>query len=162
MGDMSGDMANPAGGDDTRFHVRAADWAREGALMRALRARVFVEEQGVPPEIEQDGRDPECLHVIAQSTGGTVIGTGRVLPSGQIGRMAVIPPWRGRGVGAALLHALVGLARERGLPPVFLHAQAGAIPFYERQGFRPVGDAFLEAGIRHRKMVLEQQAAESK
>ena len=123
--------------------------------MRRLRTSVFVEEQGVPAEIEWDGRDAQCLHVVAESEGGELIGTARVLPSGQIGRMAVASSWRRRGVGTALLDALIRLARERDMPAPFLHAQATAIPFYESRGFRAVGPPFLEAAIEHRKMVAD-------
>lgn len=123
--------------------------------MRRLRTAVFVDEQGVPAELEWDGRDACCLHVVAESGEGELIGTGRLLPSGQIGRMAVAREWRRRGVGAALVRTLIALAREHGIDSCFLHAQTTAIPFYERQGFRLAGVAFREAGIVHRKMVTD-------
>lgn len=133
--------------------MRAARWPQDEDAMRRLRTRVFVYEQKVPAEVEWDGRDPQCLHVVAESANGDVIGTARVLPTGQIGRMAVAAEWRGRGVGSALLEALMALAREHGIGEFFLHAQATAVPFYESRGFRAVGEAFLEAGIVHRRMI---------
>lgn len=137
------------------FTVRVGRWPQDEEAVRELRTQVFVEEQGVPAEIERDGRDPQCLHVVAESDSGRLIGTARLLPAGQIGRMAVARAWRRRGVGAALLDALLRLARERDMPEPFLHAQAGAVSFYENRGFKTVGPPFFEAGIEHRKMILD-------
>jgi predicted GNAT family N-acyltransferase len=138
--------------DDAGFRVRAAGWADEGERLGALRWAVFVEEQRVPPDEEYDGLDSECVHVVAEASDGSVIGTGRLLPDGRIGRMAVADGWRGRGVGRALLDALVAQARSRGMRRVTLNAQVGALGFYERSGFRAHGPEFEEAGIMHRWM----------
>lgn len=134
------------------FRIRPADWSREQPAILDLRTRVFVEEQGVPPEEEVDGRDPECLHVVAETGDGRVIGTGRLLPEGRIGRLAVDTAWRGRGIGRALLDRLVACARERGFATVELHAQSRAIGFYEAAGFLVEGPEFHDAGIPHRHM----------
>jgi len=132
--------------------VRAADWARDGGRIAALRTAVFVHEQRVPPDEEYDGRDAESDHVIAELEDGTVIGTGRLLPEGRIGRMAVDRAWRGAGVGRALLDALIARAAERGFARVELNAQTAAMEFYRRAGFEAFGPEFMEAGIPHRRM----------
>lgn len=133
--------------------VRAADWKRDAASIRDIRNRVFVLEQGVPESIESDGLDPECTHVLALANRDPV-GTGRLLPAGKIGRLAVLPASRRHGVGSRMLRRLVELARERGLTSVYLHAQVSALPFYAAHGFVAEGPEFDEAGIRHRRMRL--------
>ena len=77
-----------------------------------------------------------------------------MLPDGHIGRMAVLKPWRGRGVGSALLSELIAMARERGFAETRLHAQTHALAFYRKHGYTPLGDEFMEAGIPHYEMRL--------
>ena len=135
------------------FRVEAVDFHAALAELRAIRDEVFVGEQGVPVELEHDALDPVCVHVLARLLDGTPVGTARLTPDRRIGRMAVRAPWRGRGVGDALLLALVEEARRRGWTEVRLNAQASAIGFYERHGFRPEGGRHLEAGIEHQPML---------
>jgi predicted GNAT family N-acyltransferase len=131
------------------FRVRLVEWRDASPVLSAIRTTVFVGEQGVPPEIEIDGRDPECVHALAESAAGEAIGTGRLMPDGRIGRMAVLAAWRGRGVGAAILKALMGEARRRGFRETYLHAQSHAKDFYARHGYAVEGEEYLEAGIPH-------------
>jgi len=136
------------------FAVRTARWPEDAEALRTIRREVFIVEQNVPEELEWDGLDADCRHAIAASTlaNGVAIGCGRLLPDGHIGRMAVREPWRGRGVGAALLRHLMDLALREGHARVVLNAQTHAMRFYERFGFTSVGEEFMEAGIPHRTM----------
>jgi len=129
--------------------VRLVDWSARADRLREIRRVVFVEEQRVPAELELDGLDPECAHVLAEDARGEAIGTGRLLQDGRIGRMAVLATWRNRGIGTRLLHALMEAARAQGLHEVHLHAQQNARAFYERHGFMIEGEPYLEAGIPH-------------
>jgi predicted GNAT family N-acyltransferase len=126
-----------------------ADWPE----VAALRTRVFVDEQGVPPEIEQDDRDATAVHVLSRDDSGRVVATGRLLlqddGTASIGRMAADAAVRGRGHGAAVLAELHRQAELRGVPMVELHAQVTARAFYERAGYTAVGDEYEEAGIAH-------------
>lgn len=135
--------------------VRPADWKRERRQLLGIRFAVFVDEQGVPPELEPDDNDADACHVLATIRDGESIGTARLLMNGHIGRMAVLAHARRQGVGSALLQHLVEVARERGLQQVFLHAQLKAMPFYARHGFVAHGPVFDDAGIDHRAMRLE-------
>lgn len=134
--------------------VRTVATAADRAAAYRIRRRVFQDEQGVPTELEFDADDETALHVIAESE-GQVVGTGRLVMhdgDAKIGRMAVLPEWRGRNVGRALLACLVDEATGRHAPRALLHAQVQAIGFYSRAGFAVTGDEFEEAGIPHRRM----------
>jgi predicted GNAT family N-acyltransferase len=134
------------------FSVREADWDRDLEAIRRVREAVFVVEQSVPAELEWDGLDKDCVQVVAEDTNRDAIGTGRLHPSGKIGRMAVIAGWRGHGVGAAILERLIELAGRQGLEQVFLHGQTRVLEFYARYGFVAEGEEFEEADIPHRMM----------
>jgi len=134
------------------YHVSLVRWEEAQEALRAVRETVFVAEQGVPPELELDDEDPHCLHVLARDQAGRPIGTGRMTDDGHIGRVAVLAPWRGRGVGVALMQALLAEAARRGLERVWLNAQLSALAFYERLGFAAEGEVFMDAGIPHRRM----------
>ena len=126
------------------------------ALCLLLRRRFFIEEQGVPEADEVDGRDHEAVHLLARM-GDAAVGCARLLTmgtTGKIGRVCVLPAWRGRGVGAALVEAAVAdFAARGGLERVRLGAQTHALGFYARLGFVPEGAEYLDAGILHRDMV---------
>lgn len=134
------------------LHLRLLPWREAELRVMPLRVAVFVGEQGVPPEMELDEHDPLSLHAVCETDDGHVVGTGRLLPDGHIGRLAVARDWRGHGVGGRILEALVAEAARRDLPEVVLHAQAQTQGFYRRHGFEPDGPLFDEAGIAHRLM----------
>ena len=136
----------------TKHTIRLGDWATLGQDATAIRFEVFVDEQKVPAEIELDDMDAVCLHAVAYDDAGNAIGTGRLLPDGHIGRMAVRQPGRGTGVGGAILTLLMDKARARGDAAVVLNAQTVAAPFYARHGFVQQGEVFEEAGIAHVEM----------
>jgi len=142
------------------LRIELLDWERAREEASAIRRAVFVVEQGVPEIIELDQHDPYCVHALARDDDGRAIGTGRLLPAerdrgatvGHIGRMAVLPAWRGQGVGGALLEQLVAAAGSRGDAQVALSAQVHALGFYRAHGFAAEGDEYLDAGIPHLAM----------
>ncbi|NEX59710.1 GNAT family N-acetyltransferase [Noviherbaspirillum galbum] len=140
---------------ETAARLVTGDWEsiKEGA--QAVRYDVFVVEQHVPLEMEWDEMDALSLHVVAYDDAGKAIGTGRLLPDGHIGRMAVRPEARNSGLGGRMLQALMDKARERGDQTVVLHAQTQAERFYQRHGFAREGEEFMEAGIAHVTMRRE-------
>lgn len=133
------------------LRIQILDWAAARAEASRIRLKVFVEEQRVPPEIEMDDRDAACLHALAWLD-GRAVGTGRLLPDGHIGRMAVLAESRALGVGGAILERLVEEAHRKGMREVVLSAQTHAIGFYRRHGFAEKGEVYEEAGIAHQEM----------
>ncbi|MDH4192439.1 MAG: GNAT family N-acetyltransferase [Betaproteobacteria bacterium] len=142
------------------MRIELLSWDRARVKASPIRFEVFVTEQHVPAELELDEFDPHCVHALAYDVAGEAVGTGRLLPVeveagrkvSHIGRMAVRRSWRGKGVGAALLRALMGAARERGDEEIVLTAQVHALGFYRLHGFSAEGGEYLEAGIPHQTM----------
>ncbi|MFC8507072.1 GNAT family N-acetyltransferase [Streptomyces sp. NPDC057411] len=147
------------------YTVREAAAAEDREACFAVRREVFVEEQGVPQELEYDSYDATAVHVLAIRQDGVPLGTGRLLTGadataktgadasvGSLGRLAVNKAARGLGVGAALVRAIEDAARGRGLAAVDLHAQTHALGFYERLGYEAYGPEFPDAGMPHRAM----------
>jgi predicted GNAT family N-acyltransferase len=131
--------------------IELMSWEQARADASPIRFTVFCEEQGVPLEIELDEHDATSVHAVAFDDAKPVA-TGRLLPDGHIGRMAVLKDWRNRGIGGAMLKALVARAKENGYPEVVLSAQVHAMAFYRAHGFVAEGEEYLEAGIRHQAM----------
>ena len=139
-------------------------------MQRALdvRRRVFVDEQGVPLEEEVDEHDlsdARAVHALAFD-GEAVLGTGRFYEAEpgcvQIGRMAVRAEHRGKGVGRALLDALLEEAVRKAYRSARLLAQVDAIAFYERAGFSVAGEPVMDGGILHRPMEAALKESSSK
>jgi len=129
--------------------IRLCNWDEARPEARRIRELVFVREQGVPFELEWDEQDPCCDHALAYAADRLPVGTGRLLPDGHIGRLAVLKEWRGKGVGALLLRALIEQARHRRHTRVRLNSQTYAAGFYRRYGFEVSGPEFMDAGIAH-------------
>ena len=131
---------------------RISTFLENEADIMSVRMTVFVEEQGVPAEIERDEYDATCLHIVIYDVESPV-GTGRLdLVQGKVGRVAVLASHRRRGIGRQIMAEIEDLARKRGLSRLWFHAQREAIAFYEALGYESQGDEFMEAGIPHIKM----------
>ncbi len=138
--------------------TRVGPWSALRAGATTIRTRVFVQEQGIPAELEWDEADAAALHAVVYNRLGQPLATGRLLQVrpglGQIGRVAVHEVLRGGGAGQAVMQALIDAARARGDTEVMLHAQRAAQNFYARLGFAPRGEPFDEVGIPHIEMVM--------
>ena len=153
--DASGQAAAAAAGASNRGAVAApcgivvGGWEALGAPATAVRRAVFVDEQGIPESLELDDMDAQSLHALAFDAAGLAVGTGRLLPDGHVGRMAVLARARGARIGSAILERLVAAAQAGGHASVVLSAQVHAEPFYARHGFIREGDVYDDAGIAH-------------
>jgi len=127
-------------------------WEQAQPVAGPLRFAIFVGEQNVPAGIELDDLDASCVHAVAFDIDNKPIGTGRLLPDGHIGRMAVVKEWRRRGIGAEILETLMAEARKRGHAEVVLSAQLQAAEFYRNFGFVAEGKVYEDAGILHQQM----------
>ena len=138
---------------DIRF--RKYSWQLAPASVRDIRERVFIREQKVPPELEWDQTDEIADHYLAVLPDNTPAGVARLFSTleetGHIGRMAILPEHRGRGIGEALLRHLIQESAGR-FSELRLSAQEHAIPFYQRSGFHVCSDVYDDAGIPHYDM----------
>ena len=131
------------------FEIHQVDWETRRDSLYKVRHEVFVIGQNVPEEDEVDGADESCAHFLAVDASGNPIGTSRVLPDGHIGRVAVLSSWRAKGVGRALMLASIEQVSAAGLHEALLHSQLTAAGFYQKLGFEPYGEEFLECDIPH-------------
>ena len=138
------------------YVVEAATWNDARVEIQRVRRAVFIEEQHIPERDEWDEMDLVAVNALAYAAAASAkrdaVGTGRLEPTGKIGRVAVLPQYRGTGAGIAVMQRLVELAAERGFTEVYLNAQTYARGFYERLGFRAEGPEFDEVGIPHQRM----------
>ncbi|MBV1882742.1 MAG: GNAT family N-acetyltransferase [Pseudomonadales bacterium] len=135
----------------TETIFKTVTWEEQRDQLQRIRTLVFVEEQNVPVELEWDEEDQHALHFLGINNGKS-IACARLLPSAQIGRMAVMAPFRNQGIGGAMLMYIIEIAKQQNIAPLFLHAQNHAIPFYEKLGFQVKGDEFMDAGIPYHEM----------
>lgn len=141
------------------IEVREARGDTERRAALALRHEVFVDEQGVPVELEIDEHDDAALHLVALD-GDRLVGTCRVVRDGdraKFGRLVVARAARGSGIGSALLGEAERHARAAGATRMVLAAQTSAVGLYERAGYSARGEVFLDAGIEH--MTMEKPLA---
>ena len=136
---------------ENNIQIRVADWHTDKDMLEDIRRQVFVEEQKVPVELEWDEFDDTSTHFLVTDP-DRAIACARLKTDGQVGRMAVLPGYRNRGIGQKLLQYVLLVAAKQKLENVYLHAQVSAIPFYEKQGFTADGETFYEANIPHREM----------
>ena len=109
-----------------KFSYKLVASDRELKAAFEVRRQVFVEEQGISEDIELDDYDREALHMVVED-GGKVIGTARVLflsaNQAKLERMAILKPFRRKGIGSRIIAFLNEELRNRQINQVFLHAQ---------------------------------------
>jgi ElaA protein len=146
-------MSRPPARD---YVITRATWAQDRVQIQRVRRTVFIEEQRIDERDEWDDLDARSAHVLVfdatASANRDAVGTGRLEPTGKIGRVAVLPQYRGSGAGVAVMRRLLDLAAGQGFTEVYLNAQMSAAGFYERLGFRADGPEFDEVGIPHQRM----------
>lgn len=132
--------------------IKNVDWEKAKHKLSKLREKVFVYEWRIPRECEFDQYDDCANHVLVLNEQDQEIATGRVTPLGEIGRIAVVPQYRGPEVYRALLQALVSKATHMGLQQVHVLCELEGVEYYQQQGFSPVGSVFMDAGTARQKM----------
>lgn len=145
---------SPAPNRNIRLTARQGRWEELGTACRQIRTKVFIEEQRIPEHEEWDDQDLLCEHFLLLIN-DRPIATARLTPNGQIGRLAVLAPARGKGLGEKIMQRVLEHCRRNGFKKVTLNAQLTALNLYLKLGFSICGDEYLEVGIPHLPMQLE-------
>jgi predicted GNAT family N-acyltransferase len=121
----------------------------------SIREKVFVIEQNVDRSEEYDEFEEISTHYLAfHNEQGVATARWRYTDKGvKLERFAVLESFRGKGIGNRVLEAVLDDVKNLDRQ-IYLHAQLHAVPFYEKAGFKAVGEMFEEANIQHYKMVF--------
>lgn len=133
--------------------IKQVSWQQAEAHLRQVRTIVFIQEQSVTPEFEWDEIDSTAVHLLAMHK-EEAIGCLRIIHHEKIGRMAVLKPWRGMGVGNRLLEEAINICRQQGSRQIVLSAQTHAIHFYQQAGFEITSGEYTDVHIPHVDMRL--------
>ncbi len=139
------------------FFVKNVDWENEQHKLKKIREKVFVCQRRIPVESEFDQQDSEAFHVLVVNEQDQEVATGRITPEGEIGRIAVEPKHRGPEVYQQLSDALLNIARQNGIRQILIRCELEGVNYYQKQGFRPIGSVFMEAGIARQRMLCSIQ-----
>jgi predicted GNAT family N-acyltransferase len=142
-----------------KVNIELVDWQDKKDMLRKIREEVFIIGQNVPQNLEWDEFDETSKHLLAENAKGEAVGTARMHYSedhrqAKIGRVAVLAKHRKKGIGQALVEKLIEVAKQDAVSEIILGSQVDATAFYNKMGFVEFGGEYLEAGIRHRKMIL--------
>lgn len=139
-------------------HLKLVSTAAELVLAQQIRRQVFVEEQGIPAELEYDVADATATHVLVYRL-QIPIATGRLLIEtdgvGILGRIAVVVDERGQGIGEQVVRELERCATTAGLRRLILHPHHYLEPFYTRLGYQTVPGGESTVG-EHRLILMEK------
>lgn len=150
----------PCGDEEPVAFCLVAETMFERALHYRIRREVFVGEQGFFPVDDRDARDaePATVHVLGLF-GEVAAGAVRLYPLDEPGlwkgdRLAVLPAFRHRHVGAPLVRFAVHTAGARGGRRMMAHIQPQNVPFFARLGWRSVGETTTYVGRPHQQMTI--------
>ncbi len=133
--------------------IIVAPWSEYSPRLLAIRYTVFVDEQKIPADLEQDEWDAKAHHILLQYN-GVDIGTARLLPTAYIGRVAILKEYRHKKFGTLIMENLIAEAKRREMPQLYLSSQVQVLDFYKKLGFQEISEVYSEVDIPHVKMML--------
>lgn len=135
------------------FSVSRVDWEQAAPLLRSVRERVFICEWRIPKKIEFDRNDKRAFHMlVCDDITQEPIATGRILPSGEISRIAVLIHYRKNEIVKLVLNGLLKVARELELKEVFISSPLETVQYFTQHQFTPIGAVYMEAGMARQRM----------
>ncbi|WP_440876760.1 GNAT family N-acetyltransferase [Thalassotalea sp. PLHSN55] len=138
------------------YSVSRVEWGLAAPLLKNVREKVFVCEWRIPKNIEFDQQDPRAYHIlVCDDISQEPIGTGRIMPTGEISRIAVLKNYRHDPVDKVILSSLIRIAKELELNEVFISAPLSTVNYFSERNFCPIGAVFMEAGIARQRMACQ-------
>ncbi|SET29397.1 GNAT family N-acetyltransferase [Thalassotalea agarivorans] len=135
------------------FTVCRVHWEHAAPLLKEVRERVFVVEQRIPKHVEFDVQDRNAAHLlVCEDRSQLPVATGRILPDGEIGRIAVVPEYRRAKLDFLVLKELLKIAKRMELQSVSINSPLDKVQHFNQKGFKPVGHVYMEAGLPKQKM----------
>ncbi|MFD2166806.1 GNAT family N-acetyltransferase [Thalassotalea euphylliae] len=135
------------------YSVSRVSWQHAAPLLKTVRERVFICEHRIPKRIEFDRKDRQAIHMlVCDDESQEPVATGRILPSGEIGRIAVIREYRKKQLDNIVIKGLIKIAKDLELSEIFIYSPLEAVDYFSRNNFYPVGSVFMEAGLPKQRM----------
>lgn len=135
------------------YSVSRVEWEQAAPLLKNVREQVFVCEWRIPKSIEFDQKDHFAYHVLAcHDKTQEPIGTGRILSSGEISRIAVLKYYRKDQVDKIIIQTLFNIARDMKVKEIFIYSPLDVIDYFRKFNFNTTGSVFMEAGMPRQKM----------
>ncbi len=135
------------------YSVGRVSWKQAKPLLKVVRERVFICERRIPKHVEFDRNDRFAYHIlVCDDQTQEPIATGRILPSGEIGRIAVVMNYRQQRIDRIIIEGLIRIAKELDLNEVFIHSPLDAVDYFRKNQFHTVGAVFMEAGLPKQRM----------
>ena len=141
------------------YSVSRVRWEHAAPLLKNVRERVFICEYRIPKKIEFDLKDKQAIHMlVCDDFSQEPIATGRILPSGEISRIAVLKEFRKNQIDKVVINGLIKIAKELNLEEVFIYSPLDAVDYFSQNKFYSVGAVFMEAGLPRQRMACAIEA----
>ncbi len=134
------------------FQFERTTWQESSHDILDIRHRVFMIEQHIRDNVLCDLDDNECFHVVVKNPQNDIVACGRITERGRIGRIAVLLPYRGIGIGTKLFQTLIQIGKSKKLKNISLNAELGDQRFYNMQNFTSAGPVFMKQGVPHQML----------
>lgn len=135
------------------YSVCRVNWEQAAPLLRNLREKVFICEWRIPKKVEFDRKDRQAFHMlVCDDISQEPIATGRILPTGEISRIAVLTNYRKDEIVELILSGLIEIAKELELKEVFINSPLENVHYFSQNSFQTAGAVYMEAGMPRQKM----------
>lgn len=142
------------------YSVSRVPWQVASPLLMDIREKVFVCERRIPKQVEFDIGDSDSFHMlVCDDSSQQPIATGRISPTGEISRIAVLMEFRKECIDKMIIQGLFDIAKELSLEEIFITSSLEKVNYFSDHNFSPVGSVYMEAGIAKQRMACPIKSA---